>query len=164
MKLRTTLLITLFVALLSIALVGCSSNESEPEVDADPNNVTDIIWEWETLKVATGQVDDGGRPISETTSISNPESYTLILREDGTFSAKADCNQISGTYLADGGYSFTLGPSTMAFCGEDSLDLQYIDLLSRVVAGGPYGEGFALETPGGSERMEFRNGGPAPIQ
>ncbi len=44
MKLRTTLLITLLIALLSIAIVGCSSNESEPESDIDPNKVTDIIW------------------------------------------------------------------------------------------------------------------------
>jgi len=36
--------------------------------------------------------------------------------------------------------------------------------LSSVVAGGPYDSGFALETPGGAERMEFRNGGAAPAQ
>jgi len=161
MKLRKNLLVTLFIALLSIAIVGCASNESE--ANTDPNQVTDIVWEWETLKVATGEVDEGGRSMREETAIPNPENYTLILREDGTFSGKADCNEISGTYSTESGYSFTMGASTMAFCGEESLDQQYIDLLSRVVAGGPDGAGgFALETPGGSERMEFRNGGVAP--
>jgi len=164
---QTNTIWILLVLLFGLLLAGCSSegpDNAEAPSETDPNKVTDIVWQWETLTVATGEVDDGGRPLRETTSISDPENYTLILREDGTFSAKADCNQISGTYSADGGYSFTLGPSTMAFCGEDSQDQQYIDLLSRVVAGGPYGEGFALETPGGSERMEFRNGGVAPIE
>ena len=158
------------VALLLVAgltLVGCSSGDSEAD-DAgstDPNQVTDIVWEWETLKVQTGYDNEAQRPIQETTTIPNPENYTLILREDGSFSGKADCNEISGTYSADGGYSFTLGPSTMASCGEDSLDQQYLDLLSRIVAGGPDGGGgFALETPAGGERMEFRNGGATQTQ
>lgn len=163
MKLQKKLFIIVLIALLTIVVVGCASNESESAADTDPNQVTDVVWEWETLKAATGEVDDGGRPMSEETAIPNPENYTLILREDGTFSGKADCNEISGTYSTESGYSFTMGASTLAFCGEESLDQQYVDLLSRVVAGGPNGAGgFALETPGGSERMEFRNGGAAP--
>lgn len=158
------------VALLLVAgltLVGCSSGDSEPDDAATtgPPQVTDIVWEWETLKVKTGYDNEAQRPIQETTTIPNPENYTLILREDGSFSGKADCNEISGTYLANGGYSFTLGPSTMASCGEVSLDQQYLDLLSRVDAGGPDGAGgFALETPAGGERMEFRNGGSTQTQ
>jgi hypothetical protein len=51
----------------------------------------------------------------------------------------------------------------MAACGEDSLDQQYLDLLSQVVAGGPDGSGgLALETAGGEKRMSFSNGGSAP--
>jgi hypothetical protein len=52
----------------------------------------------------------------------------------------------------------------LAVCGADSLDQQYLKLLERVVTGGPYGSDFALETAGGGERMEFRNGGAAPTQ
>ena len=56
-------------------------------------------------------------------------------------------------------------PSTLAFCGEDSLDQQHLDLLNRVVAGGPDGAGgFALEMTAGTERMEYRNSGSAPAQ
>ena len=156
----------LLAVLFSLVFVGCSSSstESETEVTIDPYKVTDIIWEWEFHIVTIGR-DDDGRPIQEKTGIPDPENYTLILREDNTFSGKADCNEISGTYTNDRGYSFTFGSSTMAFCGEDLLDKQYLDLLSRVIAGGPYGEAFALEA-GGSEsvRMEFRNGGVAPAQ
>ena len=46
----------------------------------------------------------------------------------------------------------------MAFCGEDSLDQQYVDLLGQVVAGGSDGAGgLALETAGGAQRMLFES-------
>lgn len=152
--------LVLLILLSTIFYVGCSSSTSETETTTDPSKVTDVVWEWGSLSVQTGFDNETQRPIIETMEIPNPENYTLTLREDGTFSGKADCNEISGTYSTDSGYSFTIGPSTMAFCGEESLDQQYLDLLSRVVAGGPDGAGgFALETAGGGERLEFRNGG-----
>lgn len=115
---------------------------------------TGIVWEW---------VDVVNRSNSETTTVPNPENYTIIFNEDGTFTGMADCNAIAGTYSTDNGFILTLGPSTMAFCGEESLDVQYTTLLSNIVAGGPDGSGgFALETAGGAERMNFRNGGEAP--
>jgi hypothetical protein len=50
----------------------------------------------------------------------------------------------------------------MAYCGETSLDQQYLTLLGSVAAGGPDGAGgFALETAGGEQRMLFKNGGAA---
>ena len=50
-------------------------------------------------------------------------NYTIAFSEDGTFSAKADCNQTSGTYETGDGNSLTimLGASTMAMCPEGSL-------------------------------------------
>ena len=164
-KRASSLLMLLLVAVLLFAGCSSASTEQENTESADPNAVTDIVWEWEILKVTTGFDNEAGRPIQETTDVPNPENYTLILREDGTFSGTADCNQISGTYTTEGGYFFTLGPSTMAACAPDSLDQQYLDLLGRVVTGGPDGAGgFALETAGGTERMEFGNGGAAPTQ
>jgi heat shock protein HslJ len=95
--------------------------------------------------------------------VPNPENYTIIFRTDGTFTGKADCNNISGTYSTASGFTIKLGPSTMAYCGETSLDQQYVQLLSSVAAGGPDGSGgLALETAGGEQRMEFKNGGAAP--
>ncbi|HET6445090.1 MAG TPA: META domain-containing protein [candidate division Zixibacteria bacterium] len=103
------------------------------------------------------------QPTGETTTVPNPENYTLIFSEDGTFSGTADCNAISGTYSQASGFTVTVGPSTMAFCGEDSLDVQFLDLLANVVAGGPDGAGgLALENAGGEKRMLFSNGGAAP--
>ena len=164
-RVGTLLMLLLLVA--GLLLVSCSSESEEPESvepepttapaePADPDAVTDVVWEW---------VSVADQPARETTEVPNPENYTLILREDGTFSGKADCNQISGSYTNDSGYSFNLGPSTMAACRPDSMDQQYLELLGSVVAGGPDGiGGFALETAGGQFRMKFRNGGAAPAQ
>ena len=49
----------------------------------------------------------------------------------------------------------------MAACAEGSLDQQYLELLSAVVAGGPDGPGnLALENAGGEKRMMFVSGVP----
>lgn len=92
----------------------------------------------------------------------DPEKYTLIFNEDGTFTGTADCNAISGVYSQASGFTVTVGPSTMAFCGEESLDSQFLELLTQVVAGGTDGSGgFSLENAGGEKRMLFSNGGAA---
>jgi heat shock protein HslJ len=89
----------------------------------------------------------------------------MIFNADGTLTGKADCNSFTGTYSQQNGFSIKLGASTMAYCGEASLDQQYLQLLGSVAAGGPDGAGgLALETAGGEQRMLFVNGGPAPKQ
>lgn len=132
----------MMVLALSIVLVACSS---------DDDSITDIEWQWESVY---------DRPNDETVTVSNPENYTLIFKDDDSFSGTADCNQIAGTFSQEGGFFLSLGPTTMAFCGDDSLDQLFLDLLNGVVAGGPDGSGgFALEWAGAEKRMEFSNGG-----
>ena len=62
--------------------------------------------------------------------------YTIEFRQDNTFSAKADCNTVQGTYYAGSGGSMTInpGPTTLAFCGEGSLGSAYTTALSTVRA------------------------------
>lgn len=116
-------------------------------------SIQDIEWQWQELS---------GGAVNPAKTIPNPEIYTLILRTDGSFSGEADCNAIAGSYTNENGrFSFNLGPSTMAACGPDSLDQEYLRLLSSVVAGGPSGPDLALETAGGAERLTFTNGGAA---
>ena len=143
---KYSIIMTVLLAAL-FTMVACSSG------DDDADSITDKEWQWELVK---------DQPAGETTTVADPENYTLVFRDDGTFSGKADCNQISGTYTQEGGFFLTLGPSTMAFCGEDSLDQLYLDLLNNVVAGGLAGDDrFALEWAAGEKRMEFINGGSA---
>ena len=118
------------------------------------NPIQGIVWQWTSVTNKTTK---------QTTTISTPASYTIIFNADGTLTGKADCNSFSGTYSQTNGFSIKLGSSTMASCGEGSLDQQYLTLLSNVAAGGPDGAGgLALETAGGEQRMLFQNGGPAP--
>jgi heat shock protein HslJ len=98
----------------------------------------------------------------ETQTVPNPENYTIIFNADGTLTGRADCNSFSGAYSQTNGFTIKLGSSTMAYCGEASLDQQYLALLSSVAARGPDGAGgLALETAGGEQRMLFKNGGVA---
>ena len=59
--------------------------------------------------------------------------YTITFNADGTFNAKADCNQVSGSYKTSGTDGLTIepGPSTLAYCGDGSMDSLYTHLLGR---------------------------------
>ena len=148
------------LACLSLVLVVAACAPVPPPTaapTATPSNaITNIVWQWTSVSSKT---------TNETTTVSTPEKYTITFRDDGTLSGKADCNNFTGTYSQEGGFTITLGASTMAACAEGSLDQQYLELLSAVVAGGPDGQGnLALENAGGEKRMLFKNGGAAPAQ
>ena len=138
--------------LLLISMAGCMSTGEEQRPSAIP--LTDIEWQWvEALEQDDGQI----------TTIPNPEKYTLVFRGDGTYHGMADCNRIGGSYAQEEGFKLVPGPSTMAYCGEQSLDLKYLKLLGLVVAGGlDSSSRLVLESTGGTPRIIFRNGGVAP--
>ena len=117
------------------------------------NSITGIVWQWMSVTNQT---------TGEITSVPNPENYTITFYENGTMNGKADCNNFSGVYSQDNGFTTKVEASTMAYCGDASLDQQYLALLGNVAAGGPDGSGgFALETPGGEQRLLFKDGGAA---
>ncbi|UCG23825.1 MAG: META domain-containing protein [Chloroflexota bacterium] len=100
----------------------------EPVIDEQPEEAAvDIVgetWSWTEFNDQAGESD---------IDVLNPENYTLTLMPDGTASIQADCNMVSWTYTLEGSsLTFnTLGPSTLAFCGEQSLDQQYLALLGN---------------------------------
>ena len=146
-KIRCLPLFVVYVVILFLA--GCTSAAEPTPTDT----IQGIIWQWTSLT---------NRTTEETTTVANPENYTITFNEDGTLSGRADCNNFTGTYSQENGFTITLGAITMAFCGEASLDQPYLSLLGSVAAGGPDGDGgFALETAGGEQRMIFKNGGAA---
>lgn len=143
----------LWIAILVIFLlvVGYIANNSSTPSSTD--SIQGIVWQWESLT---------NQSTGETTAVANPENYTITFNADGTLNGKADCNNFTGTYSQENGFTIVLGASTMAFCGDESLDQQYLTLLGSVAAGGPDGAGgFALETAGGEQRMLFKDGGAA---
>ena len=60
-------------------------------------------------------------------------NYTITFNTDGSYDAKADCNQLSGTYTTTGtgGITIELGPMTMAMCPEESLSNQFVAALAN---------------------------------
>lgn len=143
-----------FLAICVLTLALLASACSSSATPAPANTITGINWQWNSVTNQTTK---------ETVTVPNPENYTIVFNEDGTLNGKADCNTFNGTYSQANGFSIKLGATTMAYCGEASLDQQYLQLLGSVAAGGPDGQGnLALETAGGEQRMIFKNGGTAP--
>ena len=142
-------------AVLVVALLVTACSTPEAAEESTEFTLTGIEWQW------TSVTDQSS---GETTDVPNPENDFLIFNEDGTFEGKADCNGVGGeyTYEEGGAFSLTLGPSTLAYCGDESMDQQFVELLGSIAAGGPTGDGgLALDTAGGAQRMMFQNGGEA---
>ena len=136
------LLIALLI-LISAALVFSGCKAAEPELN-------DISWEWESL-----ELNDGS-----TVTVDDPTKYTLVLREDGTFYGMADCNSVQGAYtMEDSSITIEPGPTTLAFCGEDSLDTMYLERLETVVTYVLSEGKLYLNLMYDSGNMVFRNGG-----
>jgi heat shock protein HslJ len=85
------------------------------------NNLTGKSWQ---LTAITEQVPafQGVVPADQ------QSNYTIEFNSDGTFNAKADCNNMSGTYTttSSNGLTIVLGPSTLVACPDDSLAPQYV--------------------------------------
>ena len=149
---RSTLLVSC-LGLVLIVLTACAAPPPRTATTAPASTIQNIVWEWVSVTDQTAK---------STTTVPNPQNYTITFRNDGTLSGKADCNSFTGTYSQENGFSIKLGAMTMAACVEGSLDQQYVKLLGEVAAGGPDGAGgLALETAGGAQRMLFKNGGAA---
>ena len=99
---RAIVLLAVAVAAMSLAACGGGSG------------LTGTTWQW--------QASTTKAPASQSV-VPDPASYTIVFNTDGTYNAKADCNQVNGEYTTSGS-SITIKPgaSTMAACGDDSLD------------------------------------------
>ncbi|WMW22933.1 META domain-containing protein [Methanolobus mangrovi] len=65
--------------------------------------------------------------------VPDSKSYTIVFNSDETSPIKADCNVGNGSYtLERSNLILSSGPMTLAYCATDSLDTQYLSLLSNV--------------------------------
>lgn len=119
MKRRSLIVIVALTVALTAA--ACSSSSASPSAAASGLEGT---WQWTASTEAV--------PASQAV-VPDPENYTITFAADGTYTGKADCNQISGTYTVDGSnLTISSGPTTLAACGEASLDAIYVAGLDKV--------------------------------
>jgi heat shock protein HslJ len=109
-----TRLLVLTLALGTL-LIGCAT---------PAGSLTNTTWKWSASTTTS--------PASQT-NVPNPDNYTINFKPNNTFDAKADCNQVSGSWSTDNGNSMTIkpGPSTLAACGPASLGSQFVAGLSQ---------------------------------
>lgn len=109
------------LGLLGVLLAGCAAS------GAPGTTLTGYAWKW------TGSTTTS--PASQSV-VPDPQNYTITFNTNQSFSGKADCNQIAGTWTSTegNGITITVGPSTMAACGPDSLGDEFIAGLSKASA------------------------------
>ena len=103
-------------------------------------------WQWQKRVILDSGTEE---------QIADPSKYTLTFKSDGNYTFQADCNQGSGTYVADdrGAIRLQAGPVTLAECGEGS---RYQDILNMMYAVQDY----RLEESGAVLVMVWPAGGP----
>jgi heat shock protein HslJ len=99
---------------IGILVAACSSGGSSSDLTGKTWQLTSI-----TEKVPAFQ---GVVPADQ------QASYTIAFNSDGTYSAKADCNTVNGSYTttSDGGITIKPGASTLMACPEGSMSDQFI--------------------------------------
>lgn len=94
------------------------SEPKEPTVE----DLIGPIWQW----------TDYNTP-NTSTAVPNPAAYSIQFLPDDVAVIVADCNNILAEYtVEDGVLSIQMGPTTAVFCGEESLDVQFIQSLEAV--------------------------------
>jgi heat shock protein HslJ/uncharacterized protein YgiM (DUF1202 family) len=116
--------------------------------------LVDTLWEWVSL-IET-------MPASQS-MVADSQNYNLVFRTDGTYSAKADCNQLMGSYeLLGTQLRLEAGISTLAECGPDSSYQIFSSLLGSVIEAGMRDGVLVLVLADDAGIMNFNNAGEAP--
>ncbi|WP_319507450.1 META domain-containing protein [uncultured Methanolobus sp.] len=151
-----TLLFICVLATATLLVSGCTetvddsgdmNNEEMGTEIISINDVANIEWQW------SGLIET--EPASQSV-VPDPQSYTIVFNPDETYSIKADCNVGSGSYTLEGSDLTLLpGPMTLAYCGSDSLDTQYLSLLSNVTTVSMDNDQLVLGIGKNGDRMLF---------
>lgn len=83
--------------------------------------------------------------------VSNPEHFTITFGPDGELGALADCNVCGGEYDVRGNGIFVeIQFCTEAYCGDGSLDQEYLEALANTTRYARQGEMLMLDYSGGT--------------
>ena len=154
--------VILFAALVMILAACSTTTPATPlpgagtgTVVTSEDQISGILWQWNSLEETSP---------ATLSVVPNPENYTLVFQDNGVFNIQSDCNSAAGTYkLEYESLTMVLGPSTKAFCGEESLDTEFQLLINKVGSGSISPDGqLWLYLKASAGRMTFTNGGRAP--
>lgn len=92
----------------------------------------------------------------------DPERYAITFRNDGDFSAQADCNRLLGGWsVEDTSLFLTPGPATLAACPPDSRSDDFITWLTEVTSAQLGRDGGLILTSGGGDDLTLMQFEPA---
>lgn len=126
----------------AVAVAGCQTGDS----------LAGPTWQWTAVQ-ETNPTRQAVTP--------DPENYTIEFLTDGTVKVKADCNSLSGTYTVGVPLDLTinLATTTMAACGDASLDGMYLEFLGRVASYSTGGGELKLDLADDAGAMQFKTPG-----
>ena len=144
----------LFAILLAACLLMGAAQMAPAAWAQSADEITGIQWQWAQLTET--------EPASQSV-VPNPENYVMVLNADGSVNLKADCNMVSWTYTLEGdSLAFnTVGPSTLAYCGDESLDTKFMEMLGKGGTVSLEDGRLVLALNENAGTMVFDNGGPA---
>ena len=130
-----------------------STATSTPVLGAE---VMDTLWQWISLQ----ESNPAGQSV-----IADPENYDLVLLSDFTFTAKADCLSVGGTYeITATELALEIGPYAAIVCPDGSLSSQYIQLLDGIDAWALINDQFFVGVGEGAAVLGFQNAGEPPAE
>jgi heat shock protein HslJ len=84
-------------------------------------------------------------------AVADQAKYTITFNADGTFTADADCNKVSGSYTTSGnGISIKPGPSTLVACPPGGFGDAYVTALGQAATYAAGSSVLTLTTNGGN--------------
>lgn len=106
------------IILLGFSLMISYCKRSSTESEMKP--LLKTLWTLESFDVS-----------GEITKPSEDQVFNIKFLEDGTFSAKSDCNEITGHYTVNSDNTIKADSiaATKVYCGQESLDKKYYDAL-----------------------------------
>jgi heat shock protein HslJ len=102
-------------------------------------------------------------PAIGSSTVPNPDQYTVTFDDNGNVSVLADCNVGNGTYTANSGsISIQITQTTLAACGSGSMGDQFVDRLNQVAVYSFEGDALLLDMPFDSGTLQLAENPPGP--
>lgn len=133
-----------------------------PTAEPSPTDVKDIIAVDQLAGIAWQWTEVSQNALLDPILVPEPGKYTVIFNPNGLVSVQADCNSAGGTYILENNLlTINLGAQTLSFCGDESLDQQFLSLLGKSKEVGLADGRLLLALSEEAGEMGFQSGGAA---